>query len=56
MFGLGKIFGSGEDSEAGNGHGTSDYDGRPLNSYSITADDGRQVTILSSWRRGDPDR
>ncbi len=53
---LGKIFGSGDSEDSDNGYGTSDYDGRPLNKYGITADDGRQVTVYSSWRRGDPER
>jgi hypothetical protein len=55
MFEPGKIFGSNESGDDGNEHGASDYDGRPLREYHGTVN-GRQVTVYSSWRPGDPDR
>lgn len=53
---LRSLFGSGESSESAP-HGVSAYDGKPNNVYRFNAErDGRQITVYSSWRPGDPDR
>lgn len=36
-------------------HGRSAFDGRPLRAHSLKGH-GRQITVLSSWQEGDPER
>lgn len=48
------LLGDSGSNESG-GHGVSDYDGQPLREYNGQVN-GRQITVYSSWREGDPDR
>jgi hypothetical protein len=55
VFSLRGLFTGDGNAEEDAPYGRSDYDGRPLHAHNLEGH-GRQITVLSSWKEGDPAR